>query len=316
MKYLKHVLGIDVTYYEGAIAHLPNFISFRYEVKKVSLDGISAVFVYPKSELEQVAALKKQLDKMHEIVDVPVVLILDKLTSRFKEYLLREKIAFVVDKKQIYLPFMAVYLQERGDAPKLKCEEILPSAQMLLLYFIYEGGRELTTIKAAKDLELTPTSISRASKQLEDLGLLKSKRVGVFKILYFEGAPNDLFYKAQNYLVNPVKRTVYIPKEKLETDLLKSGYSALSDLSDLNASKVECYATASISCYRDCMTYDLIDANHQVAVQMWRYDPKKLSKTNTVDELSLALSLKDDADERVEGSVDIMLNKVLERIYD
>ena len=80
MKYLKHVLGIDVTYYEGSIAHLPNFISFRYEVKKVSLDGIRAVFVYPKSELEQVAALKKQLDKMHEIVDVPVVLILDKLT--------------------------------------------------------------------------------------------------------------------------------------------------------------------------------------------------------------------------------------------
>ena len=62
MKYLKHVLGIDVTYYEGSIAHLPNFISFRYEVKKVSLDGIRAVFVYPKSELEQVAALKKQLD--------------------------------------------------------------------------------------------------------------------------------------------------------------------------------------------------------------------------------------------------------------
>lgn len=70
---------------------------------------------------------------------------------------------------------MAVYLQERCDAPKLNREEILPSAQMLLLYFIYEGGRELTTIKAAKDLELTPTSISRASKQLEDFGLLNQK---------------------------------------------------------------------------------------------------------------------------------------------
>lgn len=64
------------------------------------------------------------------------------------------------------------------------------------------------------------------------------------------------------------------------------------------------------------MTYNLIDANYQVAVQMWRYDPRKLSKTNTVDELSLALSLKDDADERVEGAVDNMLNNALERIYD
>lgn len=293
MNYIKHVLGIDVKYDKETVEHLPNFISFRYDVKRVTLNGIRAVFVYPKAELEQVAALKKQLVKLHDLVNSPVVLILDRLTSRFKEYLLREKIAFVVDKKQIYLPFMAVYLQERGDAIKQIRHEILPSAQMLLLYFIYEGGRELTTINAAKNLELTPTSISRASKQLEDLGLLKSKRVGVFKILYFEGAPNDLFYRAQIYLVNPVKRTVYIPKEKLEADLLKSGYSALSDLSELNAPKVECYATASISCYKDCMTYDLIDANHQVAVQMWRYDPKKLSKTNTVDELSLALSLKE-----------------------
>ena len=32
--------------------------------------------------------------------------------------------------KQIYLPFMAVYLQERCDAEKSDREEILPSAQM------------------------------------------------------------------------------------------------------------------------------------------------------------------------------------------
>ena len=54
----------------------------------------------------------------------------------------REKIAFIVDGKQIYLPFMAAYLQERCDAEKSDREEILPSAQMLLLYFIYEGAKE------------------------------------------------------------------------------------------------------------------------------------------------------------------------------
>ena len=41
-----------------------------------------------------------------------------------KEYLIREKIPFMVDGKQIYLPFLAVYLQERCSAEKIPREEI------------------------------------------------------------------------------------------------------------------------------------------------------------------------------------------------
>ena len=46
--YLKHVLGLDATYYEGAVAHLLYFISFTYDVKKVARDGNRAVFIDPK----------------------------------------------------------------------------------------------------------------------------------------------------------------------------------------------------------------------------------------------------------------------------
>ena len=70
-------------------------------------------------------------------------------------------------------------LQERCSAEKKPREEILPSAQMLLLHFIYGGAQELSTSQAAKNLELTPTSISRASKQLEEMGLLHIKKEGV-----------------------------------------------------------------------------------------------------------------------------------------
>ena len=72
-----------------------------------------------------------------------------------------------------------VDLQERCSAEKKTREEILPSAQMLLLHFIYGGAQELSTSQAAKNLELTPTSISRASKQLEEMGLLHIKKEGV-----------------------------------------------------------------------------------------------------------------------------------------
>lgn len=60
------------------------------------------------------------------------MLVLNELSYRQKEYLLREKIPFIVDGKQIYLPFMSVYLQERCDAEKQPREDLLPSAQLLL----------------------------------------------------------------------------------------------------------------------------------------------------------------------------------------
>ena len=314
MEYLKRVLGIEVLYENKALEHLPNFINTRHVSQRVFLNGQKVVFLYPKNELEQVETLKKHLERVKKSADCPVVLVLEQITARQREYLLREKVAFIVDGKQIYLPFMAVYLQERCDAEKSDREEILPSAQMLLLYFIYEGAKELSTSQAAKDLELTPTSISRASKQLEEMGLLQAKKIGVQKILSSENSPKELFYKAEKALLSPVKRTVYIPDEKVKIELLESGYSALAEYSMLNAPSVRCYASEKISQWNDFMTKDLQDSNSQVAIEMWRYDPRKLSREKMVDELSLALSLREDADERVEEAVEEMLNNLWRKI--
>ena len=242
------------------------------------------------------------------------MLVLKELSYRQKEYLIREKIPFIVDGKQIYLPFMAVYLQERCSAEKKSREEMLPSAQMLLLHFIYGGAQELSTSQAAKDLELTPTSISRASRQLEEMGLLHIRKVGVQRIMQSEDSPKTLFQKAGDKLLNPIKRTVYIPKELVGTELLESGYSALAEYSMLNASNVKCYATERISQWKDVMSNSLQNSQVQVAVEMWRYNPRKLSTRNIVDELSLALALREDADERVEEAVEEMMNELWRKI--
>ena len=101
------------------------------------------IFLYPKTELEQIEVLKKHIARIQKNENLPVVLVLKELSFRQKEYLIREKIPFIVDGKQIYLPFMAVYLQERCSAEKKTREEILPSAQMLLLHFIYGGAHAI-----------------------------------------------------------------------------------------------------------------------------------------------------------------------------
>ena len=314
MEYLDRVLGIEVIYENDEFKHLPNFIITRYRLQRVLMDGHRVIFLYPKTELEQIEMLKKHIARIQRNENLPIVLILKELSFRQKEYLIREKIPFIVDGRQIYLPFMALYLQERCNAEKQPREEILPSAQMLLLHFIYRNTQELSTSQAAKDLGLTPTSVSRASKQLEHMGLLQIKKMGVQRILMSGDSPKMLFQKAEGKLLNPVKRTVYIPKEFMKIDLLESGYSALSEYSMLNVPNVKCYATEKISQWKDVMTSSLQDSKRQVTVEMWRYNPRKLSLRNTVDELSLALALRKDTDERVEEAVEEMLNELWRKI--
>ncbi len=202
---------------------------------------------------------------------------------------------------------MALYLQERYNAEQTQSESLLPSAQLLLLLYIYSGKKELSFQEATKALGFTPTSIVRASKQLETLGYLKTKKIGVQKILHSEEKPKELFQRIKEILPSPVKRIKYIPVGLVEATWHKSGYSALAEYSMLNDPDVACYAVTDSSILK-ASTNTLYDSKRQVAVELWRYDPKKLAKQNAVDVLSLALALRDDPDERVEEAVKEMLN--------
>ena len=316
MDYIKRVLGLDVVYINDNSKNYPNYIVVRYRIQKISINDLKMFFIYLKTELESITTLEKHINKIKEYENIPVVLILDKISYRQKEYLIKERIPFIVEGKQIYLPFMAIYLQERCDALKQVNDNILPSAQLLLLYFIYKGNKNLSTSQAARDLNLTPTSLSRASRQLESMNLIKTKKVGVNKILYSELTPEALYNSVKDILTNPIKRTVYISKDKIDSTLMISGYSALSKYSMLNEIDIKYYASNNITKWSKISTNNLYDSNAQVALQLFSYDSSILSNNNIVDKLSLALSLKDDTDERVEQVVNKMLDNLWREIGD
>ena len=82
----------------------------------------------------------------------------------------------------------------------------------------------------------------------------------------------------------------------------------------LNEPNVVCYAADSISGWDSVATKKLLNEQTQAAVELWRYDPKKLAVTDTVDPISLALALENDSDERVEEAVEEMLDQVWKKI--
>lgn len=310
MEFLNRVLGIKVIYRSDAPVFMPLAIDVRYRIQRVLLDGMPAFFVRPKGELEDVSTVKSHLERIGKTQGGTAILVLDRLSYRMKEYLLRDHVPFIVDGKQIYLPFLAVYLQERSDSEEKETGAMLPSAQLLLLSYIYQGCGEQATSKAAKMLGFSAMSISRASKQLEEMGLIQTEIRGVQKVISSEKTPEELFFAAKDHMRDPVKRRIYIPKSKAGEGLIKSGYTALSEYVSLDPSRVTIYASGSVSEWEKVSSSRLQSLDDQCEVELWRYDPEKLSSDGRADRLSLALSLGKDKSPKVRKAVEEMLQKL------
>lgn len=310
MEFLNRVLGIRITYQTDTPVFMPRQIDVRYKIHRVTFDGKLMLFVYPKGDLGPVSTLKDHLKRIEKNQEAPAVLILDRLTHRQRDYLLRDRIPFVVDGKQIFLPFMGTYLMERCDVEKKETGEMLPSAQLLLLLYIYHGCGEMETGQAAKMLSFSATSVSRASRQLEEMGLIRTEKRGVQKVISSGKTPEELFLTAKSSMIQPVKRTIYVPKIQIEKTPVLGGISALSQYVRMDPPMVTCLASDSISAWEKSSTGSLIDPGDQYEVELWRYDPKKLADHGRVDRLSLALALGNDRDKRVREAVREMLKQV------
>lgn len=91
-----------------------------------------------------------------------------------------------------------------------------------------------------------------------------------------------------------------------------SGESALSNYSMLNPSVIESVAIDKSMAKE--YTLKKIDERWEdnkdmIRIEFWKYNPDRFSKNGMVDPISLCMSLSDVEDERVEGSIEEMLEE-------
>ena len=309
MQYIANTLGVEVNTepWEGK-SKLPFFLIDRYYFNKAVLDGVSCLFMKPKSEPDTLTAIKKHIAKVREAEPLTVVLELDGMTARRRKSLIEARIPFVAPGCQIYLPFLGIALNERYTSVKTPVETLMPSSQLLLFHYLYQNESELRTGKTAESFNISAMQISRAIKQLTALGLVTARKDGVRLII--SGIENRyaLFEKAKPYLLNPVRKRLYAERNELPDGLPLAGYSALSELSMLSEPPAAAFAffgrVGSLS-----GSEILVDNTTQAEVEVWRYDPVLLSKRpEIVDTLSLIASLPADDDPRVEQAIDELLS--------
>ena len=316
MEYITEILGLPVIRAEWKQQdRLPFFLIEKYKYEQVTLGDTVCLFLHPQEELDTVNAIEKHFRRIGELCECPMVLEMPVLTSRRRKTLIEARIPFVIPGKQIYLPFLGTMLTEKCDAETtgIGPDKLRPSAQQLLFAMIFDGCQPMPLAPLAKRFQVSAMTITRAADQLCKTDLIKKIGMGsgAQKMLITEYSPKELYQKMRPYLIQPVRKTVYIDKADVHPEMFPAGLFALSEMSMLNPPAIQTWGTVRLSLEKGSYTGTLLDTNKQCALQVWKYDPRMISQTKMVDVLSLALSLAEDEDERTQQC----LEELTERIW-
>lgn len=132
---------------------------------------------------------------------------------------------------------------------------------------------------------------------------------GRAKHLKLLGDRRELWQKAKPSLRSPVQRTMWAYDERvLQLPRVRwAGESALAHMSMLGEPTQPVVAMTSETAQQaqhNGISFEPCETADGVAVQVWRYAPDMLAQTNTVDPLSLWLSLQGSQDDRVQIALD------------
>jgi DNA-binding MarR family transcriptional regulator len=312
--YLNKSLGLkcDLDTSDNDLAKtLPIHLRRRFDVSGMKIEERPCVIAVPRvgmtgSELKAaVAEMTARLGKL-------VVLCLGRLDAVVRRVLVSSKTAFVVPDKQVYLPTLCTILNERGLQSEFRTNEetLSPSAQLLVLYHLQVASLDGMSLKeAASALGYSAKTITVILPELVNSGLCTPTNEGREKRLRFVASGKELWQRAKPYMASPVKRVAYTDVLPESTSIRYSFDSAMAHYSFLAAPR---QSTIALSAKSDLLTdLPMHPTEGTYRVELWKYDPSKLSASEYVDPLSLILSYKDSDDERIDKEIELLENKIL-----
>lgn len=283
----------------------------HYALHRTDFMGESMIIMEPIVENNFTPLRLKYLtDEVAKAYGVPAVVYFEHLEYYQRQRMMERGVYFLIGSNYAFLPSLIINAKMTDKKP---VRMLTPVAQYLLLYHLQIAD---LNGKTARELEsVTPflyTTLTRAINVLTELHLceivLDDAR---YKHLLFDSDKQVLFEKSKPFLINPVSDAVYADDMPIEHTWPVAGINALSHYSMLNSERMQTYALTEVE-MKQVRKSDKIQLNPiegAYRLEKWLYPP--MDKTGYVDCLSLALSLRDDHDPRVENEVKQMIAKVL-----
>jgi len=301
---------------------MPAYLAKSYDLIGGEIFGEQMTFALARPELDEGPSLKRlQADykALRSASDASLlVLAFEHLPSYLRSHLVKARISFVVIGRQIFLPHYWVDLREREEAaPEPPPSFLTWSAQVVLLrHLLWHDVEERSLSELAHQLGYSAMAMTQASRQLQAAGLAAISREGRSKRLAFEQHGRSLWEQALPKLRRPWSRVVAISQTQLPENyrVWVSGISALSSRSMISSGGTPVRAIHGDRLRQAEEPQGLAVAEHiefaKIKLEVWEYDPGLLAKGESVDPLSLFLSLKDDANERVQGALEDLLDNL------
>lgn len=276
--------------------------------------GMPLLFAEPKGKVATPRCLSVTANNLTSLLQLPIVFLLPACPAYERQRLIDKDVYFVVSEKYVHLPMLLA--NERVRKTK-QAKTLTPVAQYLLLYHLQIGS-----IKgmAARDIEdkipYSYASITLGLTCLEDLGLCKkvaeaSKR----KVIHFDMKGMNLWEQAQPFFVNPVEERIYCDGLLSDDSFPECGINALAHYTRLNPDS-ERTIMMSVKQLRNFKSSEALvrpnEFDGNIIIEAWKYPPVTAIgvKAEWVDKLSLAISLREDEDPRVEGEVERLINEI------
>ena len=288
---------------------LPLYVAGNYEIDEAIVSNNRFIVMSPIGDLPTLPAMKKHIEKIQKIDDVPVAFYLKNLSDFRRKGMLESNIPFMTE-KQVFLPFIGTLLMEEKNNALYK-EKFMFSTQQLFLMYLYNRQNKLYVANVGKKLPYSAMTLSRAVKQLEASDLFLVYKDGVNKVIESKYDRRELFERAKPFLLDPVRKYGYIEKSRIDENMVLASESALAKNSMLNPSKLITYAIDEQKMDINQMENELVDPNKQIRLELWGYDPKLFSDDNVAYGLSVALSLREIVDERIEEAIDECIEREL-----
>ena len=309
MDILMDIFGVPVKYESwNKQGVLPMYIAGSYDFSVAILNGCRCIVLSPTEELVTIPSLKKQIKRIQEIENVPVIIKLPAISLYKRKKMIENGISFITG-KQVFLPFMGTFLTQEKEET-VEVNKLMFSAQQLALMYLYNNSKKLYVSDAVKKLPFTAMTVSRAVKQLAATGLFHTTKDGVNKVVESDYSGRKLYEKIKKYMTSPVRKIGYLNRAEITAEMALAGDSVLAEETMLNPSKVMTCAVYIKSFAKEKLADELMDTEEQIRVELWEYDPKRFSEDNMADRLSVALSFAENEDERVDEAIEELLEGV------
>lgn len=297
------------------INKFPTLISNFFHGRVLVIEGVDYVLVKSFS-LERefpMSLLIRRVKSTEQKLGHPCILYLDALNSEQRRQLIKHGVCFIVPDRQIYLPSLGTYFTERRLNTYKEVDTLTPSAQFLVLYHLQKDNLANIEFKdVAQKLGYPAKTISMVARELYCAGLCDIVLLGGRgKGLAFRNQGRELWEMSLSMMNTPIDKVGYVNKHIEQAPL--SYDDALSHYTEMGCMPGHSYAVEKRSSVGRQMLEEVSETNlpDSVRIEFWKYSPNKLAVNGYIDPLSMVLIYKDFEDERVQGQIKRLLDKIL-----